>query len=257
MITTTPTVYEQPINEHIRVCLRLEHLFTQINHWLQGTSIWDSRAALAALLEILNVLDRPDLKAKLVKELGRYAALLGKFNEAPHIDRSKLTAVLDELEHTISHLHSMQGRIAQHLRDNDFLIGIRQHLLNPGGGCSFDVPMFHYWLQLSPAERTASLTMWLGNLRVIQNAVNLSLRLIRQSSASQVHVARAGFYQSALDSSAPIQMIRVAVQHNAGVYPETSVGRHGVSLRFYTLNLDERPTQTNEEIRFQLTVCIF
>jgi cell division protein ZapD len=61
-----PVIYEQPVNEHVRVCLRLEQLFNQTLHWMRGTSAWDSRAAISALLEILNVLDRPDLKAKLV-----------------------------------------------------------------------------------------------------------------------------------------------------------------------------------------------
>ncbi len=257
MTTTEHIIFEQPINEHIRVCLRLEHLFDQMFHWLHGTSSWDSRAALAALLEILNVLDRPDLKAKLVKELTRYSSLLSRFNETPHIDRTKLAAVLEDIEQTIHHLHNMQGRIAQHLRDNDFLISVRQHLLNPGGGCSFDVPIYHFWLQQPPSERIGQLTHWLGSLKIIHTAVSLALRLIRQSSAPQLHVAHAGFYQSALDSAASIQLIRVIVPYGAGVYPEISVGRHGVSIRFYRLDLSERATQTTEDIRFHLTVCVF
>lgn len=257
MITTELVVYEQPINEHVRVCLRLEHLFNQVAHWMHGASSWDSQAALVAILEILNVLDRPDLKSKLVKELGRYEQMLNRFGNIPHIDKSKLSAIQSELEYTLRHLHVTQGRIAQALRDNEFLSSVKQYLLNPGGGCSFDVPIYHYWLQQIPTERIAQLTHWLSSLKTIQTAVNLTLRLIRQSSAPQLHVAQEGFYQAALDSQSPCQLVRVGVASDVGVYPVISVGRHGISIRFYTPNLSERSTQANEDVRFQLTCCIF
>lgn len=257
MINNDPITYEQPINEHVRVCLRLEHLFNQVQHWMYGTSQFDSRAALIALLEILNVLDRPDLKSKLVKELSRYATLLSRFEETPHIDKGKLSAILHELEHTVRNLHVTQGRLAQSLRDNEFLMQTRQYLLNSGGGCSFDVPAYHYWLHQSPSERISQLSHWLSALKVVQTAVELMLRLIRQSSAPQLHVAHEGFYQAALDSSLPCQLVRVVVPYGAGVYPEISVGRHGISVRFYMLNLAERAIQTTEDVRFQLICCVF
>ncbi len=257
MNTTEPIIYEQPINEHLRVCLRLEHLFNQVSHWLHGQNMWETRAALAALLEILNVLDRPDIKAKFVKELSRYGAALTRFADTPHIDRTKLSAIQHEIEHTNHQLHNMQGRIAQTLRDNDFLTSARSHLLNPGGGCSFDTPAYYFWLQQPPAERIAQLTFWWGQLKSVRTAVELMLRLIRQSSAPQLHEASSGFYQASLDPQAPCQLIRVATAHSVGAYPEISVGRHGISIRFYALNLTDRPSQTTEDIKFQLTCCVF
>ena len=41
-----PVIYEQPLNERIRNCLRLEHLFTGIDAGIQGGTEWDARAAL-------------------------------------------------------------------------------------------------------------------------------------------------------------------------------------------------------------------
>jgi cell division protein ZapD len=257
MTSSVPIVYEQPVNEHVRVCLRLEHLFNQALHWLKGSNSWDSRAALAAILEILNVVDRPDLKAKFVKEMGRYVTVLARFADMPHIDVKRLAVIQDELQHSLHQFHTMQGRIAQNLRDNDFLNTIRQYLLNPGGGCSFEVPAHHYWLQRPAAERTAQLVHWFSNLRVVEQAVNLSLRLIRQSSAAEHRVAHGGFYQASLAAQSACQLIRVATSHNANVYPEVSVGRHGISIRFYHLQLADRPMQSNDDIHFQLVNCIF
>lgn len=252
-----PIIYEQPINEHLRVCLRLEHLINQAMHWLRGMNSWDSRASLSAIVEILNVLDRPDFKAKLVKELSRYQIVLERFSHTPHIDKAKLEAIQHELNSIVHHLHNAQGRLGQMLRDNDFLNNIRQYLLNPGGGCSFEIPNYHYWLNLPPSERISHLTHWFSNLRLVNNAVSLTLRLIRQSSASHPRVAHEGFYQAPLDSQSACQLVRVALSHGATVYPEISVGRHGVSIRFFVLNVNDRPTQANEDIKFQLACCVF
>lgn len=257
MINPDSIIYEQPLNEHVRVCLRLEHLFNQILHWMHGSSSWDSRAALQALLEILNVLDRPDLKSKLVKELDRYNEILERFSNMPHIDKGKLAAVQHEVQHTLRSLHLMQGRFAQNLRENEFLNSVRQYASNPGGGCNFEAPAYHYWLQQPVEDRTAQLTQWLTNLKTIQTAINLSLRLIRQSCAPQLQVAQTGFYQAALDAQTPCQLVRVCVAKGLHVYPEISVGRHGVSIRFLVLNLIERPAQTNDEVKFYLTTCVF
>lgn len=257
MISNHFIIYDQPVNEHVRICLRLEHLFNQVLHWMHGTHSWDSHAALSALLDIINILDRPDLKSKLVKELSRYVTLLTRFAETPHIDTSKLKLILGELEHVVHILHTTQGRLAQTLRDNEFLMVTKQYLLSSAGGCSFDVPAYYHWLQQPTGERISQLSHWLSALKTVQTAVELTLRLIRQSNAPQLHVAQEGFYQTALDASLPCQLVRVGVPQNAGVYPEISIGRHGVSIRFYILNLAQRSVQTSENVRFQLTCCVF
>jgi cell division protein ZapD len=257
MTAAEPVLYEQPINEHIRVCLRLEHLFSQVIYWMRGKEPLETRSALAALLEILNVSDRPDLKTKFVKEFSRYVSILNRFMDTPHIDRARLSAISQEVNQTIHQMHAMQGRVAQSLRDNDFLTTVRQNLVTPSGGCSFDVPAYHYWLHTPASERTSQISHWLGNLKVLRTAVDLTLRLVRQSSPTELREAEEGFFQMSLDSQAPCQLVRVMVAHGAGVYPEISVGRHGLSIRFYRLELDGRPKQVPQDVKFHLTCCVF
>jgi cell division protein ZapD len=248
--------FEQPVNEHTRACLRLEQLFQQLAHCLGGPSVWDSRSALAAIIDILNILDRPDLKTKLTKELCRHLANLARLEQTPHVDRKKLSVILIELEDIIDGLQSVSGRIAQDLRGNDFLTSVRQHLLNPGGICHFDVPAYHDWLQKPSAERVANLNQWYGRFSTIQAAVNLLLRLIRDSSQAQSKVAQEGFFQMPLDAQIPCQLIQVTLSTHESVYPVISVGRYGVAIQFFILNLKDRPTQTTEDVPFKLTCCI-
>ena len=61
--------FEQPLNERMRNLLRLEHLFSLIDNRINNLSDWDCRNILEALLEIVDLLGRSDLKTDLIKEL--------------------------------------------------------------------------------------------------------------------------------------------------------------------------------------------
>jgi cell division protein ZapD len=253
---TSTHVFEQPVNEHIRVCLRLEHLFQQAMENLPSASLWNSRLVLSALIDILNMLDRPDLKTKLTKELSRHLITFSRLAETPHIDKQKLSILLLELEELVDLLHATNGKFGQELRNSDFLNTIRQHLPTAGGACGFDTPAYHLWLQQPATDRIANLAHWLKSFDTIHAAATLILRLTRQSTPPQVKTAVNGFYQNTLDPQAPCQLVRVAIPADLQLYPEISVGRHGICIRFFSLTLGERLPPVTDDIVFKLTTCI-
>lgn len=248
-------VYEQPVNEHVRVCLRLERLFQQIDHTLKGTSVWDSRATVSSILEILYLLDRPDLKTKLTKEVCRHISNFTKLDQKPNIDNNKLQHLLAQLESINERLHLTQGKFAQELRQNELLNSIRQYSLNPGGACAFEVPAYHYWLHKPSQERIHDLTSWLKKFDTIKEAVDLLLRLIRDCGNPQQQQAEQGFFQTTLDPQLPCQLVQVFVSKTIEAYPEISVGRHGIFIRFLKPNFYDKPIQTRENLTFKMTCC--
>jgi cell division protein ZapD len=250
-------VYEQPISEHMRVCLRLELLFQQAKYRLQAGSVWDSRAAITTLIDILNLLDRPDLKTKLTKELCRYLSILGRLEKTTDVDHQKLSALLVELENVIDALQAMQGKFGQDLRDSDFLSSIRQHQANPGGISEFDSPSYCLWLKQSIQQHHQDLENWFREFESIQVAINIILKIVRNSASPENQIAKDGFFQAVMDANAGCQLIRVAIPHPSKLFPEISVGRHGVCVRFFQLNLKERPKQVSEDVSFKLTSCVF
>ena len=55
-------VYEQPLNERMRAFLRLEFLFRQARHHLNGRTAYETRAALSSLIDVLAILNRGDAR---------------------------------------------------------------------------------------------------------------------------------------------------------------------------------------------------
>lgn len=250
-------IYEQPLNEHIRVCLRLEHLLQQILINVENASEWGSRFAIVSLLETLNVIDRPDLKTKLTKALTQHATTLTQLEVLPQVDGTKLRNVLSELDRLIDGLYATQGKIGQNLRNNEFLNSIRQHLYNPGGAVNFSNPAFQLWLQKPAVNRIADLKVWLKEFDQVREVVDLLLTLTRQSNMPVEKYADKGFYQQSLDPNTSCEMVRVSVPVNANVFPVISVGRHRLSVHFSEPNWHDqgRCKQCDYNVKFKLTCC--
>ncbi|MCK4869960.1 MAG: cell division protein ZapD [Gammaproteobacteria bacterium] len=248
-------IYEQPLNEHIRVCLRLEHLFSKIEFHLQEESVWNIRQAISTLLDILDVADRPDIKSKLVNIIRQHESTLTQLERLPNVDRPKLRNILDQLEDARHNLHETQGKIGQGLRENEFLATIRQRMNVPGGTSNFAIPAYHLWLEQSHDKLTISIKEWLSTFDKLKHIITLILKLTRESSNPATKMAYHGFYQEALPPDAQYQLIRVAIPMIHNHYPEISVGRHRLSIHFYTLNVSDRPIQTNNDLEFELTYC--
>ena len=63
--------YEQPLNERIRMCLRVETLMRRFNYFETLKGDWSAYGALVTVLEITALLERGDLKQELMKEVER------------------------------------------------------------------------------------------------------------------------------------------------------------------------------------------
>jgi cell division protein ZapD len=249
--------FEQPLNEYVRVCLRLEQLLQKIKEHIHCDTLWDCRIALETLLEVVNVIDRTDIKNKLTKTMRDQMRALSLLEQKPEVDGEKLRNILSELNELITRLCSTQDKMGQSLRINNFLNSIRQHLTLPGGVCDFNNPAYYLWLKRSKEQRCAELLSWFKEFEHLQAIVKLLLQLTRASSNPQSVIAYQGFYQQSLDPNLSCQLIQIIVPVEAQVYPEVSVGKHRLSVRFLNLaDIQARPTQSIEVIAFDLKICV-
>lgn len=255
MVTAEKIYFEQPLNEHIRICLRLEYLFAQVQNYILGDTPWDSRCALSAILEILSVIDRPDLKSRLGQALNQYTNFLLQLEKKPNVDKEKLKQTLNQLDYMIDYLHSNQGKIGQELRENEFLFTIQQRMYTPAGTCAFCVPAYNLWLQQPATLRKNQLNDWLKPFAQIKTLIDLLLRLTREGTTFKTLAAKSGFYQTNLDPTIPYQMIRTALPKALSLYPEISVGRHRLTIHFFELTTQGRATQTKQNVEFDLACC--
>ncbi|GAB4392756.1 MAG: cell division protein ZapD [Gammaproteobacteria bacterium] len=251
-------IYEQPLNEHCRVCLRLEELLNQASALSDQTDIYSSKALIITLVDLLNILDRPDLRNRLSKELSRYLSNLQGLQQTPGVDLNQLNNVILDIETILSRLKKQNGKFASELREIEIINQVRHHLHTPGGTPLFDMPHYYYWLNQPDTTRHRDLQRWLTWLDDIKLVIDTYLRLTRDSALPRIKTANQGFFQTGLDSQSPGQLIRIGLPSDSAYFPQCSVGRHGLSVRFLQLDNElGRTKQTDASVEFELTYCVF
>ena len=254
-IMNKSVIYEQPLNEVIRACLKLEQIFQEIDRRSDDTSAPGTRHLISCVVDALQLLDRPDLKTKLAKELNSHLTTLTRYSSMPEIDASKLKQLSQQLEELSRNLIDSNGKIGHRLRDIEMLNTLRLHLAAPGGGCSFDLPLYHYWLQQPADTRRSTIADWLTDFTPIRTAVTLLLDLVRKNAKIDEKDAVHGFYQELLDPQSNLRMIRIGLSPDIKAYPEISVGRHFLSVRYFLPTIEKRPSQYTENLSFWLAYC--
>jgi cell division protein ZapD len=254
----TTITYEFPLSERIRVFIRLEQLFQQFSHFSVGKTVADKRAAIVVLLDIMMIFRRNDLKSEILKELDRNAKILNKISDNENVDSQKLEQILAELAAISEILYGIKGKIGNNVMQSDLFLSIAQRSSIPGGTCSFDLPEYHHWLEQEEDVRLKDLELWSSPFKDVRIAIDLILSFIRSSNPPSQRMAEAGFYQIALDRSLCYQIIRVDLDRKINCFAEISGGKHRCSIRFMIPSMDDKyPVQTQEDIPFALTCCLF
>jgi len=246
--------YEFPLNEKVRTMLRLEELFARMAHFTGNGQYMDHHAALLTLFEILEVACRADLKSELLQELERQKRALASLHNNPEIAEDVLEAVLEDLDRASADLHATTGKIGQRLRENEWLMGIKQRASMPGGTCEFDLPSYHYWQQQDASLRRESLQTWLAPLLPINAAIKIILRLIRESGKTYHFTAHHGAFQQ-MQGGRVAQMLRVSLDNGQACTPEVSANKYALNIRFIVADYGAKSTQADHDVPFDLTFC--
>ena len=246
--------YEYPLNERIRTLLRLEDLYDKVRYFSTKSEGVEHHVALTTLFDIIEMTRRADLKSDLLQELERQKHSLEALRHNPAIEENTLDAVLHDIDATAAQLHSMSGKPGQHLRDNEWVMGIKQRANLPGGVCQFDLPSYHFWLNQPVEVRRRDLENWLDPMLPIYAGLSIVLRLLRESGSTKQHIAQQGTFQQML-SGRMAQMVRITLSRDLPCTPEISANKYALNIRFTTMDGVQRPRVCERDIEFNLTFC--
>jgi len=245
--------YEFPLNERIRTLLRMEALYERVRFFSGKDQPLEHHAALLSLFEILDVAGRADLKSEMMQELERQKQTLSALRSNPAISEVALTGILADIDRAVSELFQTSGKTGQELRENDWLMGIKQRSAIPGGVCEFDLPSYHYWLHQSPPMRRRDLETWLAPFLAMEDGASIILRILRESGRTSQQVGTQGIYQQMMGGRVA-QLIRLRLDDTYDCVPEVSANKYALNIRF-TLAGDVQRRVAQVDIPFELTFC--
>jgi len=242
-------LFEHPLNEKMRTWLRIEFLIQQMSFHLPISEHATALHFFRNVGDLLDVIERGDVRTELLKELERQQRKLQGWAEVPGVDRNRIDSIRLKLKQSSSILMAAP-RVGQFLRE-DRLIGlVRQRLSIRGGCCRFDLPTLHIWLHMQQEQRDAQVKNWMGSLEPMNQALTLILDLVRNSAPFRKQTSLNGFYQ---DNGDDADLLRLQLSLGDQLYPQISGHKSRFAIRF--MPLDSENGSVPERLDFELACC--
>jgi len=246
--------YEHPLNERIRTLLRLEDLFGKMAFFADKENAVEHHSALVTLFEILAVVSRADMNSDLLQELERQKKALESLRKNPDVSEEALNQVLNDIQVASRGMLDIAGKLGEHLRENEWLMGIKQRTGIPGGACEFDLPSYRYWLHLDPAVCRENLNEWIAPFLPFRDSFRIVLRLLRNNGRTFKHVAHRGMFQQ-MGQGCAAHMLCLKVSESLPCVPEISANKYALTIRFVTSGSGQKTKVYEKDVKFELTFC--
>ncbi len=248
-------VYEQPLNEKIRLFMRLKFLMERFNFHLDDPSQESCQDAVIILLELYNLSSRLDVKNAALHVLDFQSQAVRYSEDAEDADKVRIERILEKLEEKSKQLYSFRGQLGQHLKTHHFLNMLKQRVSIAGGVNGMDLPLFNYWLNSPIENRLKDLKSWVRPYHIAFDAIQLLMDLIYDSCETKSVIATGGFYQEAFGHGKDYQLLGIKLSNESTQYPEISAGKQRFSVRFVDASiLNERGKQILDDIEFELSL---
>lgn len=247
--------YEHPLNEKIRVFLRAEYLWQELEYNLQMENNHNCVNALKNILQLLEINERIDLKSEAIKYIDKLIVKFNKILESPEVDVQRTKQIVDDLQVSLNRIRAIVGKLSASLYNNEWLATIRQKILLPGGTCQSDLPFLYYWQQFPLNQKVKQIVEWQQVFYPLIDVVNRVLFFIRQTSCHDEITCYDGTYQKIIETQFEPQLLTIEVPAKLKIYPEISGNRYRVAVRFLQTDLVSRATVYNDRVDFKLGIC--
>ncbi|ATA26718.1 cell division protein ZapD [Brenneria goodwinii] len=242
-------LFEHPLNEKMRTWLRIESLLQQLHHNHALIDMGSAMTFFRALADMMDILERGDVRTELLKELERQQQKLLQWRDVPGVDMERIHSLRQQLKEQSSALMAAP-RMGQVLREDRLIGMVRQRISIPGGCCSFDLPTLHIWLYQPQEQREQLVAGWLNSLSPLRDSLTMVLELIRHSATFRPQISLNGFFQ---DNASDADLLRLRIDLAHQLYPQISGHKTRYAIRF--LALDSENGQIPPRLTFELACC--
>lgn len=213
-----------------RIALRMEFLFKTINQACNESHEVIHRFALKHIIEIIDIIEKPELKSRFIKELIRIEHVLKKSNLINNL------TLMDDLATQIHVLNHVPGRFSHAIHEDEFLKTLRQIHHPNTKECEFNSPHLVLWFESDPIIRQQKISQWVNYLTELEGTVHIYLSLLRQATSYQAIKAQNGFYQNSISPKYVNHLILLKMDKTMGITPKIQLGHHSLTIRLYELS---------------------
>ncbi len=212
-----------------RIALRLEYLFKSVTEACNESHEMIHRFALKNIIEIVDLIEKPELKSRFLKELIRIEHGLKKHSLVENQE------LLDKLSLQIYALSHVPGLFGSNIHEDEFLKTLKQIHHPQTKECEFNSPQLVMWFDSEPNRRQKTISAWLNALTDLKDTVTIYLTLLRAVTNYTPIAAHKGFYQHAISPSGTTHLILLRMNASLNIIPKLQLGHNTLTIRLYDL----------------------
>ena len=184
-------------------------------------------------VELIQMLDRPDIRTKFTKVLTIIAARYQEFLKSEAVDQSQVHVILDQIkEHLIflqNHARNHMQKVNQSAMSSLFL----QNITAPARLSEFSVPLLKV-IKRNNDMTLAWLESWFSSMVPFQNMGELLLELFRLDTEEYQLISDLGHCHLDLSGQDEVVFLQIGVEEPY-IFPSISFGRGRLSVHFHEL----------------------
>jgi cell division protein ZapD len=229
-----------------KIALKLERLLSAVEQARLETHPIIHDYALKNIIEIIKLIEKPELKSRFIKELMRIEHVVNKSNIAiPNGIYAKLFVQIQLLTHMI-------GPFGEIIHHDPFLQSINSTQPRRVADYELESPKLLLWLENDASKRQQDLEGWLLNLQHLADTVHVYLSILRHSAIFQTITFSHGFYQQSLPSNIPCQLILLRMNKHLSLVPKIQLGHQNFSVKLFDAHAKE---VCDRKINLELAIC--
>lgn len=209
-----------------KIALRLEVLFIRIKNASVEINTNAHHFALLSTLEMMKLIEKPELKSRFLKEFIRLEYVFNKAKVESFND------LLQDLQANIQTLSHHPGRLGVHLFHDPLLQSIRLSQSHLHHDIEVDSPELLFWLENTVENRQTQIKTWIEALLPLYRIVAFYLTMLRESAEFITVNSHHGFYQQYIADKKACYFILVRFSKTLNLIPKIQIGHHGINIRF-------------------------
>ncbi|MDF1758087.1 MAG: cell division protein ZapD [Legionellaceae bacterium] len=240
--------YQLPVHFLPKVCLKLERLFKNIESSCSSSDPIIHHSALKNLIDIIKIVEKPELKSRFIKEFARIEHLVNK--SQTNISNSLYARLFVQLQ-VLSHL---AGRFGEKIHTDPFIQSIRYSQSSQDDDYESQAPQLFFWLEGGFSVRQHNIQKWLDSLKILRETVSVYLAILRENAEFEQVFLQNGFYTKSLSARINYHLILIKMSSYSGIVPKIQLGHHGVSVRLFEAYSMQEINDTTGSY-FDLAIC--
>lgn len=246
-MTGKPITFQMATHFLPRAALRFESLYATILNASQESHPVIHHYALNNVIEIMRLVEKPELKSRFLKEMMRIEHIVLKSTKPiSH-------ALQETIDRQIHLLTITAGNFCTDLLQDPFLQSVRNNQQAQQPDSELYVPQLLFWLEASPASRLKNIKNWIIHLKMLHDTVTAYLALLREIIQFDMIEMPNGFYQRYISPKITCHLVLLTMQKTKNIVPKIQFGHHGISIRLYHAATMQELSETACE--FQLGIC--